>query len=102
MIHIKKYEKYNNTEFKKYFISELLDYLAIFKLIGITNGDTAEIHVLLVYIKKDNEIKEFKGGIESYKKPLWSIKNNILFQSDNIQDCIDIIPILLDTNKYNL
>lgn len=102
MKYLKTYEKYKESDFKKYFIGTLFDSLAIFNIIEMSNKNMAEIKILLIYNKTNDEIKEFKGGEESYKKSLDIIKNKILFQSDNIQDCIDIIPILSDTIKYNL
>lgn len=105
MKHLKIYEDYNKVEdIKKYFISEVIDALGIFELLNIKKRDIAEIKILHIYVKNEgsDKIKEFRGGIESYDKPIAVIKNKIFFQSDSLEECKDMIPYIYDINKFNL
>lgn len=101
MKHLKIYESYITDDLKKYFIAEVMGEIGIFEFICFKNKDTAKIQILLIYVKEKNSIKEFKGG-QSYEKNINIIKNKILFQSDSIEECKEMIPYIIDQNKFNL
>jgi hypothetical protein len=90
-----------NSEFKNYFISEVLNSLGIFEIIQI-NGKKATVKILYIYVDNNKGVRTFKGGREAYEKPLVTIRAKSLFMSDDLQECIDIIPTLNNSKKYNL
>jgi hypothetical protein len=90
----------NNTDFKKYFISDFFDILAIFEILNInTKNSTAKIKLLYSY---DNE--KFVNDTDStpYFKPLVILNNKILYSSNSLEDCLDVIKTLKDINNYNI
>jgi hypothetical protein len=90
-----------NSEFKRYFIADLLNSLAIFEIIYI-QGKTVTIKVLYIYVDDINGVRPFKGKKGAYDKSLDVIRPKILFMSDDLQECIDIIPTISYSKKYNL
>jgi hypothetical protein len=69
------------------------------------NSSTLYFKKMYKYYKESNRLTKY-GNDENYtrvdKDDIARIQQNIIFTSDNIQDCIDMINILSDQNKYNI
>lgn len=75
-------------------------FLFIFKIKSIDEYDTVTVKRYYEYDTmlnklKNSEIDDIKGNINI-------LLENTLFSSDNLQDCVDMLPVLSDINKYNL
>ena len=57
-------------------------------------------HCKLLYTYKNEKLKKINHKNLGIKFNI--IKNFILYQSDNLKNCLNIISTLSDTNKYNL
>jgi len=104
MRHIKQYEALTNIKLKRYCIWDSIIHLEIIEIVDVV-FDTPQYnteYVSIMIYKYDNNIlikTEKEGKISFYEN---SIDRFIKYTSDNLQDCIDMLPILYDTQKYNL
>lgn len=98
MKHLKYFE--NKNELKKYLIlKDSFDMFYIFEYIS-TYKDIL-LKRLYNYYSNVNILQ--KAYPVDYKTlNIRQIKNNLLYESDNLQDCIDKLPTLKNINKYNL
>ena len=99
------YDVKDDFEFKKYLILNKFrvgkKYYTSIVRVDTKEKQNVEISGLYMLIKgKIIKIKE---------KKIWGIwvnnyylQEELLFQSDDLQKCIDILPIIKDTKKYNL
>jgi len=94
-----------NIKFPKYFIWRFInDVFVISEVLDIrtTNVKTQVVDLVIRYTL--NPIGEISKASDqmSYSKPLWIIKNVIIYSSDSLEDCLNILPTLASTLKYNL
>jgi hypothetical protein len=108
MKYLKSYENIN-IPLKKYVIWKQDTDLEVFEVTDkIEKWDTDKVIII-------NILYKFKLGkiepVSLNKRPtagldLTNLQNNIknfcIYQSDNLQDCLDILEILDTSNKYNL
>ena len=114
MKHLKTFESYTQLteeiknwlkeyEFKKYLIFEAKLQFTIFEIIKVEdNNINLELKVLYSYNKRDKEFIKNSVNQKSYSYNYSSILPNTIYQSDNLQDCIDFLKIKDDIEKYNL
>ena len=100
-----KYLKYfeNKKDLKKYIIlKDSLDMFYIFKVLNyMNNADMYILRRLYQYFSNVNKTEKIIH-VDYKTLNIRQIKNNLLYESDNLQDCIDKLPTLKNINKYNL
>jgi len=103
---ITKFLKYNknNTEIKKYFITEFLGTYVILENINIFGNKVPKIKIQIKYILSGNGevIKQDDSEHKPYNKPLKVIEDLVLFTSDDLEQCKEVIFIIEQSNKYNI
>lgn len=111
---IKKFEAYkydsmpNPPPIKKYFIWQFEDVVMLSEILYI-NERRSEATIKIVYSYK-KKLRNCENDNESpYIKPLNTVILRSLFSSDDLQECIDMLPIIKEelelkdrTKKYNL
>lgn len=104
MKHLKIYEDYKKENFKKYFIADVTYALVIFEILGEgqMSKDSVEIRMLFIYNKEKDKIEDMPEFSNSYDKPITTIKNKMIYQSNDLEDCIEKIRYINDENKFNL
>ena len=100
-----KYLKYfeNKNELKNFVIlKDSLNMFYIFKVLDYNKvTDVYVLRRLYQYFSNVNKIEQILDG--DYKTlNIRQIKNNLLYQSEDLQDCVDKLPTLKNINKYNL
>lgn len=106
MKHLKYFE--NDSELpvlKKYVVLNTYSVLWIVWIVEVLDI-VQNFHITINYCDKYEYTKSTKQLRKCTNDDrVWDTRynsNNIAFQSDNIEDCIDMLPILANTNKYNL
>jgi len=64
-------------------------------------GDSAKIQILHVYDIEGNSLSNLVDS-QPYSKELHIITKDIVYSSNNLQDCLDKLPLLSKLDKYNL
>lgn len=110
MKYIKSYESIDINNIKKYIIykpdnSLQLDkdknkWLFIYLILNINNDYTTLLRVYRYNISEEKLLEEKMS--EELFVPIPAFSNRILFTSDNINECIEMLPLISNTNKYNL
>ena len=108
MKHIKLFEEINIIDYKKYVIYKpkfetnspyYNKFLYIFEIISIEEDN-------LIIVEKHYEYNSFENILTPENSTgignVNIFKNHILYTSDNIQDCIDMIQVTNLSDKYNL
>ena len=110
MKHLKKYESVNNDIIKKYVIWQgddewkkgwtvpIKSYLGILKILKYDKECDDYVYRTL-YDVWDGQLEKLSPPNE--KEYLGDIKY-VIYTSNELQNCIDMIPILINSNKYNL
>jgi hypothetical protein len=101
MKHLKTYESIDNN-FKKYIIIKVNKIYSILKINRIYNDNAYDkiemTHLYQLYkdelTKTDN--RKRVNFIIKYIKP------KILFESNDLNECLKMLPIISETNKYNI
>ena len=115
MRHIKKFESVD-LNLKKYIIwdtvigSSSRGVLLILEVLvikhSISDGYRIKYSFIYRYHKKDNSLEDMKNSLDLNNSDNINYtgysEKNIVYQSDNIQECIDMLPLLANTSKYNL
>lgn len=107
MKHIKTYEVLRSElKLDKYIIwkSSLLN---IFKVLISSNQSTLILERLYMYSEKGLEKAPFEKYDEMITLQIDDVSEDVIysyivFQSNNLQECIDVIPTIIDSNKFNL
>ena len=107
MKHLKSYENIKDYDepqlkLKKYIIysetSSIIKSRTLIMQILYNQGVSTSAEKLYIY--QNNELIKTSGNIQ------WSnsldLKPSVIFTSDNLQECIDKLPILLNQHKYNI
>jgi hypothetical protein len=101
MKYIKTYEKYNSVDnFKKYIIWQAKKILMILQVTEVT-----EYHLKFnkIYtLDKNDLLKKMKNEKIVIYHDYDKIKRHIIYEDDNLQECIDKLKIITDINKYNI
>jgi hypothetical protein len=105
MKHIKKYEN-NDNKLKKYIIWETINSFYIFNI--IKEEDVNEFkriyYKMLFSVDKNNTDKlipiDDDGRIERYISK--NMRDSIVFESDELETCINVISTLIISKKYNI
>lgn len=97
MKHLKTYE---NNEFKKYFISKILGTYGIFEYLGNSRNGYIKINMLFILDMLDNKLITQPDSPYSKHKNVFD--DNILFTSDDLQECKAILPTIDSVNKYKI
>ena len=113
MKYIKTYETYEIINLKKYIIiynEHRNKKIYIWETHKSDKG--VYIKFMYVYYLGDKKIDDYYIPNKIYKEEtnfqyFTSVqfdlfKNNIIYLSDNLQECLDILPVILNSNKYNL
>lgn len=105
MKYIKIYENYEPgtrlTNLKKYIVYKFPNNLIIAEVLDVFGLDYY-VRKLFTAYGPDN-IKNIENTIGTNKLNLTSeTSEKIIYQSDDLQDVLDKIPLLFDVNKYNL
>ena len=103
MKYIKKFENtIEDTQppLKKYIIYYSKEQLPTFQLIEILSTSIKESKIKFHYQSNKDNIEK------SPKEPYTTITNvlikNSKYQSDNLEDCLDKLKLIIHTTKYNL
>jgi hypothetical protein len=101
MKYLKTYEEIDNN-FKKYIIIIVNKTYSILKINKIYNDNAYDkfemIQIYHLYKDKLTKIDNNKKHIFSVKY----IKPKILFESNDLEECLKILPIIAETIKYNI
>ena len=105
MRHLKTYESEDNSAFsqlKKYVVWKMAFVFVILKVIE-KNEQSAVFKRLYIYNFDTLKIRK-AVKIENYNFDYDQINDHVIYQSDNLQDCIDeeYLSMLNSTTKYNL
>lgn len=95
MKYIKKFE---NNQFKKYIIFYYDHFLSL-EILEVNSVQKDMIITSELYSYKDNKLTKEKGHDFAVMNDSY---DQILYQSDSLEECIDIIPSIYNSNKYNL
>jgi len=95
MKHLKTYEK--NINYPKYIVC---NYLMVFQILEISRNDY-ETNIKTIYGYPPLGPLLDETSIWVLTEELFNSKSNI-YQSDDLQEIINELPILYDTYKYNL
>ena len=121
MKHVKAYEDIHDElelqskliqvekEIKKYVLFKMIDVVVILKVMCVFYNDESsnrtpkdEIMVKLrrLYIQSEYGLSESEQDVYDF---VWDVaKDSIPYQTDDLQDAVDMAPAILDSNKYNL
>lgn len=101
MKYIKKYEKVER--FRDYIILNNPSHLLLFKLKDFSQNTTT-VQKLYVYDKQNQKTIELvnMSGENFNQGETQRIEPKIIYQSNDLQECIDRLPILANAMKYNL
>jgi len=99
MKYLKTYE--NNSKLKKYIIREYRFAFSIFEVNNFSKDEVLLTELYTSYKKLNGKIESVKND-KPYLVPIRIINKNLVYQSDNLQDCLDALPKIGDINKYNL
>lgn len=108
MKHIKTYEVLRSElKLDKYIIWKSSLALNIFKVLRSSNQSTLLLERLYMYSEKGLEKAPFEKYDEIITLQIDDVMENVIysyieFQSNSLQECIDIIPTIIDSNKFNL
>lgn len=107
MKHLKTYENTITTEYEpdlsKYIIwSTPKDSPVFYQIVEIISKfeKTARIKILYTYTIEKNKLTV--ENMNPYTKEYDIIKKSIVYQTDTLEDALDILPKLNTTQKYNL
>jgi len=101
MKYLKKFEDNNTNTLKKYIIIQFIDSGNYFILRTLSNSNENIIRYdkYYEYNENDNEIMG-QVSVSIYKN--YNDVFNILYQTDDEQDAIDALKIMIESSKYNL
>jgi len=99
MKHLKTYEQ--NINYPKYIVwRRPSNYLMVFQILEISRNDY-ETNIKTIYGYPPLSPLLDETSIWVLTEELFNSKSNI-YQSDDLQEIINELPILYDANKYNL
>jgi hypothetical protein len=113
MRYIKTYETYDTiisyADYKKYIITKSnhknLPYdtpLLLFEVINIKE-DKDMLYFIQHYHYKNNRVDK-DSTIYSTKDRIYNFREkwDVLYTSDDLQECVKMLPVIYETNKYNI
>lgn len=105
MKHLKKFESTDiisgYMDIKKYVVWEMTNNLIILE---VTSIDTDTVHMKRLYIYHVEYNKLRVASEETYTMSYDTIKEHVVYDSDNLDDCLDetLLAAIKNTSKYNL
>lgn len=101
MKYIKKYEKVER--FKDYIILNYPSTVVLFKIKEFSQNTTT-LTKIYVYDKQNQKTIELvnMSGENFNQGDTQKLESKILYQSNDLQECIEKLPLLANTMKYNL
>lgn len=104
MKYLKTYEQ-NKEKLKNYIVWEYKNKIVVFEIKTQYDNSPISLKRVNLYNIKKNYIEEIK--LEEHDKMIYykninEIKDGLLYQSDNLKDCIDKVKYLSDIKKYNI
>ena len=104
MKYIKTQESYELARnFDKYIVWEIRNAIVIFEILNVRFQ--AKLKRLKLYYDRKTHIEEMTvSNVDSeiYYKTFDDITNGLIYQSDDLNECIEYVTRLNDTKKYNL
>jgi hypothetical protein len=96
---IKTFEKYTSDDFKSYIIWKSKKIFMILSVIQVT-----EYHLKFkkLYIYSNGKLEKIRNEKIDIFHNYDQIKRHIVYESDNLQDCIDMLSDIDIAIKYNL
>jgi len=106
MKHLKTFENNTRKKYKKYIVWDYSKNITIFEVIN-DNKNTVKIKRCKLFHDFNNgtNITEYKLSEKEEEiqfKNYRYIDKYLLYQSDNLEDCVEKIQILKIANKYNI
>ena len=104
---MKYLKKFENKEFKTYAVLEDKLYLTVIK-INEQQNKLINLSILYKYDKKTNQLNKTETRFlsastsVSYTYTKKDFQDEMIYQSDDLQDILDKIPMLSSAYKYNL
>lgn len=97
MKHLKTYEA-ENLKLKKYIVLMFPTNMVICEVL---DAFVTELHIkrLFTYNKESKELKE---NIKEFRPMFDDIKNDIIFEADDLDECINKLDSFLDIIKFNI
>ena len=105
MKYIKKYDSYDFMDLKEYIILDISDFeheigeLTILKKSYYDSNRLCLMTNQLYTFYNDTTIENIGQKFAVF---LYDIETIILYNSDNLEDCLKMLPILANSNKYNI
>ena len=104
MNHLKLYENYNNI--KKYIIWEFPNYhnenRKVSCIFQVIKAEYYFLYVEELYIFDNNSLIESDKNSKQIRYSEREYNEHVLYETDDLQDCIDMLLMLPYINKYNL
>ena len=100
MKYLKTYE--GIIDLKKYIIVDFLGTYAILENIKIFGKKEPKIKIDIKYILHSNGSLSINKEYDPYIKPLYVLQNRALYTSDDFESCKKILPLIGNSNRYNL
>ena len=107
MNYIKMFENFQE-DLKKYLILSFFDVLVLVEIINIEYPENSIYKETVVLYKKlytyRNKIREISKFLKNdlNGKPISEIKSKMVFQSDDLKECIDNLEVIMNTRKFNI
>ena len=98
MKHLKQFENIEEENIKEYIICKSDDPTILFFCLQIVEQLSSKLKINTITFDRNDDAH--KSAIITANRTM--IENKIVYQSDNIQDVIDMIKILKKSAKYNL
>ena len=90
-------------KYPKYIIWYTTDGLLLLEVIKVLRASNiGNVELKRLYRFKNNVVQKLNNKYTFRLRDIYEFRENILYQSDNLQDCLEQLPIILDTEKYNL
>lgn len=108
MKHIKQYEtNRDELNLKKYIIWKS-NVLNIFEVVNSDKQSELSLKRLFIYSEENDLLETPVDTFDSHiiltinDIDIDHIKKYIIYQSDNLQELVDIVSLIMNTNKYNI
>ena len=100
MKYLKTYESLDNIEYKKFIVLLENNILFVYKVLEqYTEEDTFILRMVAKY--KDNKLND-NFATNKLHVNAYELEKEIVFQSNDYQEVIDMLPTLSKSTKYNL
>ena len=105
MKYLKTFENINEPEFKKYFVikshNKIQETYFVLEFVKIDEDSTVYTNKLYTYNLNEDELKRNKDQFYRFNNTD-EIRNNVIYQTDDLKNAIDVVKSLNRVNTYNL